>query len=317
MIYLYMGKGGVGKTTCAAAHAVSLADSGRKTLVVSLDPAHNLGDVLDVELGDEPRKVAENLWAMEPDFEKVISKYLKELTERVKDVYGYLKIFNLDNYVDTLRYSPGVEEDAVLRKIMEILRMKGYEEIVLDTPPTGLTVRMLVLPSVSLTWIEKLMELRLRLLGARRALEKLSGEKLVIRRGETEISVPTDPEDDPIFKELEALRKEISWVQGILTDGGRTSVSMVVNPDVLSVREASRAIGVLRKVGIPMRRLIVNKYLRLSETPSELEETVREQEEALGLAKKELGFLETVVVPLFPREPRGFEALREVARFLA
>ncbi len=317
MIRMFLGKGGVGKTTCAAATAVSLAEAGRKTLIVSLDPAHNLGDVLDAELGDEPREVMDGLWAMEPDFEKVISKYLRELAERVKDVYGYLKIFNLDNYVDTLRYSPGVEEDAVLRKIMEILRMGDYEEIVLDTPPTGLTVRMLVLPSVSLTWIEKLMELRLRLLGARRALEKLSGEKMVIRHGETEITVATDPEDDPIFRELEALRREISWLQGIITDGSRTTVSMVVNPDVLSVREAARAIGVLKRVGIPMRRLIVNKYLRLSEVPVELKERVEEQERALELARRELGFLETVIVPLFPREPRGVGALREVARYMA
>ncbi|MEO2152480.1 MAG: ArsA family ATPase, partial [Thermococcus sp.] len=140
----FIGKGGVGKTTSSAATAVALAERGYRTLIVSLDPAHNLGDVFMVKLSDRPKKIAENLYASELDMEGLIKAYLKHLEESMKHTYRYLTVINLEKYFEVLRYSPGIEEYATLEAVREILeRGDEWDVIVFDTPPTGLTLRVL------------------------------------------------------------------------------------------------------------------------------------------------------------------------------
>jgi len=197
-------KGGVGKTTTAAAYALLRGLRGSKTLIVSLDPAHNLGDVLGMELGKSVRQVHENVWALEVDFDEVIAKHLKTLTDRIKDAYAYLRVLNLDRYIDVLRHSPGVEEYAVLEKIQEIIKeSKGeYDVIVFDTPPTGLTIRMMILPFVNRTWIEKLIELRRAILRHREMVVRMSGEEPVANVGGREERLAIREEEDLIMKEL-------------------------------------------------------------------------------------------------------------------
>ncbi len=319
-MYFFMGKGGVGKTTTSAAFALYLARLGKRVLIVSLDPAHNLGDVLDVELGEEHTKVAENLWASEIDFDKMVRDYMKSLADKVKDIYGYLKIFNLEGYVDTLRYSPGVEEHATLEKIKEIITMNqrkwGYEVVIFDTPPTGLTVRIMALPTITLVWLDKLMELRLAILGRRKMLEHFTGQKPKVVVSGKEVEVATEPEEDPVYRELKAMKEEVMWLKGVLTDPSLTSVIMVVNPEVLSVLEAERACSFLRKVGIPVKHVIVNKALRLRSIPEELREKLREQDEALKLVEEKFLGISKHEIPYLPWEPRGSDKLLRVAEYL-
>ncbi len=319
-IYFFVGKGGVGKTTSSAAFALYLAKLGRKVLIVSLDPAHNLGDVLGVKLSEKHAQVAENLWASEIDFDKMVRDYMRSLADKVKDMYGYLKIFNLEGYVDTLRYSPGVEEHATLEKIKEIITLNqrkwGYEVVVFDTPPTGLTVRIMALPTVTLVWLDKLMELRLAILGRRKMLERFTGERPKVVIGGKEVEVATEPEEDPVYRELKAMREEVMWLKGILTDPAVTSVVMVVNPEVLPVLEAERACAFLRRVGVPVKHIIVNKVLRLTSVPEELKEKVREEEEALKLIEEKFQGLARHEIPYLPWEPRGADKLMRVAEYL-
>ncbi len=319
-LYFFMGKGGVGKTTSSAAFALYLSRLGKKVLIVSLDPAHNLGDVLGVELGEGHTKVADNLWASEIDFDKMVKDYMKSLADKVKDIYGYLKIFNLEGYVDTLRYSPGVEEHATLEKIKEIITMNqrkwGYEVVIFDTPPTGLTVRIMALPTITLVWLDKLMELRLAILGRRKMLERFTGQKPRVRVGGREVEVATEPEEDPVYKELKAMKEEVTWLKETLTDPAITSVVMVVNPEVLPVLEAERACTFLKRVGIPVKHVIVNKVLRLRSVPEELREKLREQDEALKLIEEKFPGVTKHEIPYLPWEPRGVEKLLHVAEYL-
>lgn len=319
-LYFFMGKGGVGKTTSSAAFALYLAKLGMKVLIVSLDPAHNLGDVLGVKLGEEHTKVTENLWASEIDFDKMVKDYMRSLADKVKDMYGYLKIFNLEGYVDTLRYSPGVEEHATLEKIKEIITLNqrrwGYEVVIFDTPPTGLTVRIMALPTITLVWLDKLMELRLAILGRRKMLERFTGKKPKVVIGGKEVEVATEPEDDPVYKELKAMKEEVTWLKGTLTDPAITSVVMVVNPEVLPVLEAERACTFLRKVGVPVKHVIVNKVLRLRSVPEELKEKIREEEEALKLVEEKFPGITKHEIPYLPWEPRGVDKLLRVAEYL-
>jgi arsenite-transporting ATPase len=319
-VRFFIGKGGVGKTTTAVAYSLMKAEEGKNVLIVSLDPAHNLGDVLKEALKDEPRQVYRNLWAAEVDFDKMVRKYMDELADEVKDIYGYLKIFNLEGYVDTLKYSPGIEEHATLEKIKEILKKNTeeskYDIIVFDTPPTGLTVRIMALPKVTLIWLDKLIDLRLAILGRRKMLSKALGEPLKVNLGGKMIEVATDPEDDPIYKELEKMKEETSWVNGILTDSRRCSVVMVVNPEVLPVVEAERAAVALRSLNVPVTHLVVNKVLNPESVGPELKELLRQQEDAMKLINEKFAGLKIIKIPMLPWEPVGIEKIKSVTDYL-
>ena len=319
-LYFFVGKGGVGKTTCAAAFAINAAEAGLKALIVSLDPAHNLGDVLGMKLGEKPREVLPGLYASEIDFDRMIQEHLRRLSDEVKDIYGYLRVFNLEGYIDVLRNSPGVEEYATLEKVMEIVKVCGeggrYDLVVFDTPPTGLTVRVMALPTVSLIWLDKLMDLRLEILGRRRAVKKVTGEVGRVRIGGREFKLATEPEEDPIYRELAKMKVDVEFLNKLLTDPGRTSVVMVVNPELLPLLEAERAFRFLKRVGVPVKYLVINKVLKLPHPLPELRVRIEQQEGSLRRAAELFKGLKVVEVPLIPEEPRGINALRRFKEYL-
>jgi len=321
IIRFFVGKGGVGKTTCAAAYALRKAREGYRTLIVSLDPAHNLGDVFDTELGDEPRTIESNLVAIEVDYDAMIRKHLKTLGERIKDIYGYLRVLNLDKYIDVLKHAPGIEEQAVLDRIVEIIKdyvfRKSVDVLVFDTPPTGLTLRIMALPAISLIWISKLMELRLAILDRRKAIARVLGERRweVVVAGHR-IELPIDVAEDPIFQELKKLYEEYSMIHSVLTNKDMSSVIIVVNPETLPIVEAKRAYDFLSKLGISVSYLIVNKVLKLHAVSNELRQKLTEQERALSLVHQLFSGMNVVEVPYLPFEPRGIEALEKLAQIL-
>ena len=110
----FVGKGGVGKSTCSASTAMALAKRKNKTLLVSLDPAHNLSDIFETPLEDKPKEIKENLFAMEINLEQRMGKSLKKTIDMMKNLYSYLNVINLEGMFDTLRFSPGMEEYAVI-----------------------------------------------------------------------------------------------------------------------------------------------------------------------------------------------------------
>ncbi len=317
-VHFFVGKGGVGKTTSSVAFAVAKSLRGFKTLIVSLDPAHNLGDVLCVQLGEEPKKVHDNLWASEVDFDAVIARHLKSLADRIKDAYAYLRVLNLDKYIDTLRYSPGVEEYAVLEKISEVVRYasRTYDVVVFDTPPTGLTVRMMILPFVNKMWLEKLIELRKAILNRRAMVARMTGEKPVAVIGGREEKLAVSEEEDSVMKELKKMLAENEEIIRLFRDPSTTSVHVVVNPETLPVLEAERACAVLKKFGIPIKSLIVNKVLPEHGISEDLRAKLEDQRRALGMIEEKFRGLKVVYVPILPFEPRGVDKILEYAKHI-
>ncbi|AMQ17688.1 ArsA family ATPase [Thermococcus peptonophilus] len=311
-VVFFIGKGGVGKTTSSAAAAVALADRGYKTLIVSLDPAHNLGDVLMEKLSDKPKKIAENLYASELDMEKLIKSYLKHLEENLKHMYRYLTVINLEKYFEVLSFSPGIEEYATLEAVKEIL-MKGdeWDVIVFDTPPTGLTLRVLALPRISLIWTDKLIEIRRAILERRAAIANIHGEQEFVVEGER-IKLPTKEEEDPVMKELKAYRKEVAFVESVLTDPDKTSVVAVMNPEMLPLYETERAYESLKKFRIPFNMIVMNKVFELKGKVPELKAKLEAQERVLREVSEKFKGVDIVKIPIFPEEPRGVERLREL-----
>lgn len=311
-VLFFIGKGGVGKTTSSAAVSVALAKKGYKTLIVSIDPAHNLGDVFEVKLNDKPKAIAENLYAMELDMEKFIKAYLKHLEKNLKHMYRYLTVINLEKYFEVLSFSPGIEEYATLEAIREILqRGDEWDIIVFDTPPTGLTLRVLALPEIALIWTEKLIEIRKKILEKRRAIENIQGERKFVIEGE-EYKLPSKEEEDPVMKELKQYKAEIAFVRGVLTNPKKTSVVAVMNPEMLPLYETERAYEALRKFKIPLNLIVVNKVIELEEEVPRIKVKMEAQRKVLGEIEEKFKGVDIVTLPMFEEEPRGLEWLERV-----
>ncbi|MCK4263038.1 MAG: ArsA family ATPase [Dehalococcoidia bacterium] len=299
-----VGKGGVGKTTCAAATAVSLSKK-YDILIVSLDPAHNLGDVFGSSLSGKAKNIGSKLWAMEVDMERAIRDYLEESARKLKGMYGYLKAINIEGYLDTIRLSPGIEEYATLEEMEKIISEgEGrYEVIVFDTPPTGLTLRVLALPKISLIWGERLVKLRKDILSKRLAIEKIEGEKRFVLEGR-EFKLSTREEKDEVMRELLTYMSEVGKVKELQTDSRRTAVMPVMNADRLSLFETKRALDTLASLAMPIGAIVVNKF------------GGKEEENALvAKAEKELG-KPIRKIPLLEEEPVGMDAIEQFSVFL-
>ncbi len=307
-----IGKGGVGKTTTSAALSVALAKRGYKTLIVSLDPAHNLGDVFMEKLSDKPKKLMENLHASELDMEKLIKGYLKHLENNLRNMYRYLTVINLEKYFEVLSYSPGIEEYATLEAIRNIL-LEGekWDVIVFDTPPTGLTLRVLALPGISLIWADKLMEIRRKILDRRRMVAKIQGDQKFVVDGQ-EFVLPKDEEEDPVMKELKKYREEVKFVEDVITDPKRTSVIAVMNPEMLPLYETQRAYESLKKFRVPFNMIVVNKVIEVSREIPEIKVKLEAQKKVLEEVERQFKGVEVVKVPMFPEEPRGLEWLEKL-----
>ncbi len=254
----------------AAAAAWQLSRKAR-VLAVSLDPAHNLGDIFGVAIGEGKKKFSRNLYLREVDLVKLSRRYLEGQADVLSNVYGYLKTLNLDTYFSILKYSPGIEEYALLTSIEQTIRDEtGFEYIIFDTPPTGLTLRFLALPRVTITWIDRLMKIRRQILEKRHTIHRirgsLSSEETVLNYREA---------DDDILKRLKVLNDNYHGLDGVLR-GGDCHVVLVFNPDILSLRESQRLIEGLRDLGLPLRLLIDNKVTEANEKIArDIEEEMR------------------------------------------
>ncbi|EEB74731.1 ArsA family ATPase [Thermococcus sp. AM4] len=311
-VLFVIGKGGVGKTTTSASIAVGLAERGYKTLIVSLDPAHNLGDVLMEKLSDKPKKIIDNLYASELDMEKLIKAYLKHLEKNLKNMYRYLTVINLEKYFEVLSYSPGIEEYATLEAIREILTEGDqWDVIVFDTPPTGLTLRVLALPRISLIWADKLIDIRRKILQRRKAIANIKGEEEYEIEGE-KFKLPKEEAEDPVMKELLQYRSEVQFVEDVITNPNKTSVVAVMNPEMLPLYETERAYESLKKFKVPLRLIVVNKVIQLREEIPELKVKMEAQRKVLEEVERKFRGVDVIKLPMFAEEPRGIEWLRKL-----
>lgn len=256
-ILFYTGKGGVGKSTMAAAAAWQLSQRHR-VLVVSLDPAHNLGDVFGVTLRGRRKRFTENLHIEEVDLKKLTRAYLKREVTVLSETYNYLQVLNLDSYFSVLQYSPGIEEYALLTSIEKTIREDTrFDYILFDTPPTGLTLRFLALPQITITWIERLAAIRRQILKKRHTIQKIRGSA-ESGTDSREIVLNYREEDDDILKRLKALHANYIALNRVL-QGRECGVVLVFNPDLLSLRESERLLDGLKELKLPLRLLIQNK----------------------------------------------------------
>ncbi|MCX7981369.1 MAG: ArsA family ATPase [Syntrophales bacterium] len=246
-VLFFTGKGGVGKSTLAASFAWHLAKNNRVKLV-SLDPAHNLGDIFQTIVERNGTWVSERLLVEEVDMKEKTRAYLNKEISLMEETYSYLKVFDLDRYFSLLHYSPGIEEYALLLALEETICRSGtFNYVIFDTPPTGLTLRFLALPRITLAWIERLIMIRRRILEKRVTIAVLTDGKK-----------KADEMSDRVMNRLVELKKQYDNLVQVL-ESNICGAVLVFNPDLLSVREAERLLDGLKVVGLKVLFCIQNK----------------------------------------------------------
>jgi len=252
----FSGKGGVGKSTLASAVAWQLMEAGNRVLAVSFDPAHNLGDIFHTKLSHRKKRFKKtNLFLQETDLEQSANEYIEANMSLLNEVYSYMQPFNMDSYFNVLKYSPGVEEYAAITAMEKLFReeQENYDYIVIDTPPTGLTLRILALPKITVAWIDRLVKLRKQILEKRYTIHKLSG-----KYSEKGTRLAYEESEDTVMRKLLDMRERYRNVQNWL-ESEKNSICVVFNPDYLSLRESQRLMTGVKDLNLPMHTVYHNK----------------------------------------------------------
>lgn len=243
---LVMGKGGVGKTTVSIMLARALSDYGR-VLVESLDQAMHLLEYLGLPGKHKEYQVRENLYAKQFDLEIEIKKLGETYSLLVKQIMPGLKVLNVEYVADMIKYAPGFEEEVYLRELLNLYRNNQYDFIIVDTPPTGLTLRILNMPRLYRFWIDRLISLRERIVSLRYIIARTAGIKY-------------EP-DDPVLNRLYKMKDEYEWLAEMLASEERTSFALVATPEALPVYEARKTAEFLRAIGARPKILVANRIL--------------------------------------------------------
>ena len=246
-ILFFGGKGGVGKTTCAAAVALAASREGQRVLLVSTDPAHSTSDIFEHQFTREEREILPNLHGLEIDADFEAGRYIAEVKEQVAKMFSPAMVGAASRQIDLAAAMPGVGDVALFDRLTTIVaaRNSAYDLVVFDTAPTGHTVRLLQMPEMLSTWIDALTAQRRRAVERDAILRDDGGEE----------------EADPIVAALERRRDRLDAVRRRLVEHRDTSFVLVLVPERLPIEETSRAAGALAEAGIEVGAVVVNRVL--------------------------------------------------------
>lgn len=244
-IVLYTGKGGVGKTSVAAATALRAAERGYRTVVISTDAAHSLADSFDRPLAPEPVEIAPNLWAQELDILHQINAYWGTIQDWLKAVALWQ---GTDQIVaDEVTVLPGMEELASLLQIVYLHDTGKYDFIVVDCAPTGETLRLLTFPEVARWWLERIFPVQRRAANVMRP----------VMRAFIDMPLPSDE----VFASIQKLFGDLDRMRELLVRPDLSTVRMVVNPEKMVIKEAQRTFTYLNLFGYTTDAVIVNRVM--------------------------------------------------------
>lgn len=296
------GKGGVGKTTIAAGTAIAAADRGYRTLVVSLDRAHSLGDVLQYRLGSLPIKVPglARLEAMEIDPQSELNSNRAILKAYFRRLFTYLGMDGVE--AEEMSVFPGLEELLVLTRLSELADDGGYDFIVADMAPTASSLRYLSFPDMMEGVLGKLVKWDQRMANL---LRPLQGSLL-------KVPVP----EDEVYNSLRDLAHSLGNLRKLLTDPSRTAVRLVMTPENIVLEETRRAFAYLSLFGLMVDSVIINRLLPEEATQGYLHVWGEIQEQVLDLAKERFNCLPIQTVHFRPTEVLGVPQLLQTANEL-
>ncbi len=293
-IILFTGKGGVGKTTIAAATGVFLSENKLKTLVISIDPAHSLSDVLEKEIGPEPTKIKNNLYAQEIDVYYSVQKHWKALKNYLKALFEWR---GLDEIIaEEMSILPGMEEIAGFLWVDFHFRNKEYDVIILDSAPTGETLRFLSLPEIAEWWFRKIFPIQRKIVKTvRPALKKI-----------TDFPLP----EEETYDDAQRLFDSLYSLHKIMQDPQISSIRIVTNPEKMVLKETQRAFTYLHLFGYPVDAVLINRIIK----DKNFNELIKVQKEYIQKLEEFFYPIPVFKIDFYKEEVIGYEKLLKFAQ---
>ncbi len=290
-VLLFTGKGGVGKTTAAAATAVAAAARGMKTLVMSTDPAHSLADAFGVPLGADPTEIETGLAGMQIDAQSSFERSWRQVQAYLMQVLAKAGIDPIE--AEELTVLPGADEVLALLAVREQVECGRWDLVVVDCAPTAETLRLLALPDALDWYMRRLWPIERRVVRSLRpVLNRVAG-----------VPMPTDA----VFDAVERLHTELTGVRAVLADPDRTSVRLVLTPEAVVVAEARRTMTTLSLYGYRVDAVVANRIFPAGDPWRDA--WAKAQQAQLQAVEESFAPLPLLRVGYQPGEPVGMAAL--------
>jgi len=305
-ILLFSGKGGVGKTSLAAATGVKLAELGYRTLVMSIDSAHSLADSFDLDIDlfhvqtSDPFSIQDGLSILELNIQKEVKRHWQEISSYVISVLRTTGINDVE--AEELAILPGMEELSAMMYINQYRREKRYDVIVLDAAPTAESMRFISMPTTLDWYMKHIFPFQRNLLKAVRPIANRVAP----------FELPTDS----YFANIRNLFEKLEGIDEIMEDPQTTSVRLVTNPEKMVLRETQRAFVYFSLHGLTIDTVIVNRVLPQEITDTWFNEWHSSQDNVLRELDEYFAPVPVRRVPLFAHEVLGKQRLRELAKVL-
>lgn len=300
--YFFSGKGGVGKTSVAAATALKYSRENKKVLIISVDPAHSLSDSFQKEIGPEIKELAKNLYAVEIDPAKAVEEYKDKMAPQLEKMEA-LKGMGLEGMLDVAGMTPGIDEVAAFDKFLQYMHDDSFDIIIFDTAPTGHALRFLSLPDVLNSWVGKIIKIRMQFSGV------IGMFKKILPFGDDE-----DGDSKMGMEYLDIMKKRVEEAKVLLTDPKRTHYNIVLIPEAMSILESERSLTVLDEYKIPVDTIVVNQIIPENSDCKFCTEKRSTQLERINTIKKKFSKFNIVQLNLMEHEVTGFEALDKVSK---
>jgi arsenite-transporting ATPase len=304
-VLFFGGKGGVGKTTCAAAVSLAAARAGKRVLLVSTDPAHSTSDIFERPFAREEREVLPSLCGLEVDAEHEARRYLDEVRQQISTMFNPGVVREAMRQIDLVAGMPGLAEVALFDRIGDLVleRSNAYDLTVFDTAPTGHTLRLLHMPEAMAAWVQALAERRREALGSDRASVARSDQASTVA-------------NDPIYDSLARRRAKLASVRDALTRYETTAFVLVLNPERLPIEESARALHELEHVHLHVGGIIVNRVLPGDLNGAYYQARKAQERVYLGEIERRFRGVPRVTIPLFESDVHGIASLDRIARHL-
>ena len=294
---LYTGKGGVGKTSVAAATALRCAQQGQRTLVISTDSAHSLADSFDVSIGPEPREIAPLLWGQEVDVFHEIREHWGTIQKYLLGIFAWRGLNEI--VAEEMATFPGMEELSSLLLITRYEQMQRFDVIVIDCAPTGETLRLLSFPEISRWWLKNIFPVQ------RKAYHLIRP----MVRPFTDMPLP----NDDLFDSIQRIFGELEDMHRILSDPSRSTVRLVVNPEKMVVKESQRTFTYLNLYGYTVDAVVVNRLFPSTIQDHYFDQWKTIQDRNWQLIEECFAPLPILRAPLFSEEVVGARMLGQLA----